>query len=319
MFFINLRKHVVALLALSILLPLSAFAGTDAIQDINKKPVLIDFDDVVEESSSAGPDEDQTAIRIAVAAMISPKDTYRYYVELLNLIGDDVGRKVTFIQKKTYGEVNQMLASNKLDLAFVCSGPYIFGKNDFGMEIIAVPVCHGKSVYYSYFIVSKTSGIDSFDGLKGKTFAFTDPLSNTGCLVPTYYLAKRNETPESYFGKTFFTHSHDNSIQAVADGIADGAAVDSLIFEFMQETNPHSTEKISVIEKSPPYGIPPIVVNPSMDPAMKKKLRTIFLSIHESPKGRFILKSLQIDRFVQGRDDAYDSVRELYNYLKPPQ
>ena len=34
-------------------------------------------------------------------------------------------------------------------------------------------------------------------------------------------LAKRGETPESFFGETFFTNSHDNSIKAVAEGLAD--------------------------------------------------------------------------------------------------
>ena len=84
-------------------------------------------------------------------------------------------------------------------------------------------------MYHSYFIVNTNSSIQSFDALKGKTFAFTDPHSNTGCLVPTYVLAKRGETPDSFFKEAFFNNSHDNSIKAVAQGLSDGAAVDSLI------------------------------------------------------------------------------------------
>jgi phosphonate transport system substrate-binding protein len=315
MFFIHVRGFVATLLTLNILM-VSVSSGTDTVQSADNEPVPIDFSDVVEENGRSGTDGDRPGIRIAVAAMISPKETYHYYIELLNHIGDSVGRNVLFTQKKTYAEVNRMLERKELDLAFVCSGPYVTGKKEFGMEILAVPVCHGKTVYYSYFIVSIDSGIDAFEDLKGKTFAFTDPLSNTGFLVPTYYLAQRDETPESYFGDTFFTHSHDNSIQAVAKGIADGAAVDSLIFDFMRGKKKHTIGKVRVIEKSPPYGIPPVVVHPSMDPAMKEKLQTLFLSIHESPEGQRLLANLQIDRFVEGHDDAYDSVRELLDFLE---
>lgn len=292
-----------------IALPISAEA-------MEKKPKRIDFNDVLPQKNQQMTDTARPVIRIAVAAMISPQYTYRYYIELLNLIGREINREVIFIQKKTYGEVNQMLKGKELDLAFVCSGPYVSGKEDFGMEIIAVPVCHGVTVYYSYFISSKTSGIEAVDDLKGKTFAFTDPLSNTGYLVPTYYLIKRNESPERFFGKTFFTHSHDNSIQAVANGVADGAAVDSLIFEFMLSQKLPDMKNVRVIEKSPPYGIPPIVVHPSMNQRLKNKLKAIFLSIHKTPEGKKILENLMIDRFIKGDDKMYDSVRELQNFLK---
>lgn len=228
-------------------------------------------------------------------------------------------RKVTFIQKKTYAQVNKMLKRKELDLAFVCSGPYVSGKKEFGAEILAVPVCHGKSVYYSYFITSRESGIRSFKEFQGKTFAFTDPLSNSGYMVPVYYLARQHETPEHYFKKTFFTHSHDNSIQAVANGLADGAAVDSLIYEFMQDTDPGLTAKIRIVNKSKPYGIPPVVTIPSMDPEVKAKLKQIFFTIHEDPRGKMILTNLQIDRFIQGDDANYETVRQLQNFLEQVQ
>jgi phosphonate transport system substrate-binding protein len=320
MFILNnrFRLSVIALFV-SAMLSSPVFAGDDNMKELKKEPVKIDFNEVVKGNGAQSKREYRFALKIAVAAMISPKYTYKYYVELLNLIGERMGQQVIFIQKKTYSQVNGMLKRKELDLAFVCSGPYVSGKENFGMEIIAVPVCHGKKVYYSYFITSRNSGIKSFDDFRGKTFAFTDPLSNTGFMVPSYYLARRNQTPESYFKKTFFTHSHDNSIQAVAHGLADGAAVDSLIFEFMQVRNPKLVAKTMIVDRSPPYGIPPVVVTPSMEPEIKEKLKQIFFSIHEDPKGKIILESLQIDRFVEGNDDDYNTVRELQNFLKSKQ
>jgi phosphonate transport system substrate-binding protein len=284
---------------------------------LKNKPLEIDFNDIVDDTGKPSKKTPCPQLKIAVAAMISPQDTYKYYAQLLNLIGDRMNRRVSFIQKKTYAEVNEMLKRKELDLAFVCSGPYVSGKKEFDLEILAVPVCHGKKVYHSYFIASKESSIRSFVDLRGKTFAFTDSLSNTGYMVPVFFLAKQDQTPEQYFKKTFFTHSHDNSIQAVANGLAEGAAVDSLIYDFMQKTDPDLTGKTRIIGKSSPFGIPPVVTISSLDPKIKAQLKQIFFSIHNDPEGKVILYKLQIDRFVEGNDADYDTVRQLQKFLKP--
>ena len=304
-------------LILSILLvPSMAFPGDSIMEALKKTPVRIDFNDVGEESGDEADTPGKSAMKIAVAAMISPKFTYKYYVELLNLIGERMEKQTVFVQKKTYAEVNALLKERKIDVAFVCSGPYVSGKREFGMEIIAVPVCHGKKVYYSYFIASKKSGITTFDDFKNKVFAFTDPLSNTGCMVPTYYLARRHEMPETFFKKTFFSHSHDNSILAVSEGLADGASVDSLIYDFLSVKRPDLTIKTIVVERSDPYGIPPVVVHPDMDTKTKEKLKELFLTIHRDPMGHACLENLQIDRFEEGYDADYDTVRALQIFLK---
>lgn len=310
------RSSLTALSLITVLFVSPAFAGQSITNALAQEPVKIDFNDIVKDTETPSNSAANSTLRIAVAAMISPKYTYKYYLELLHLIGTRMGREVEFVQKKTYAEVNEMLKQKQLDLAFICSGPYVTGRKDFGLEIIAVPVCHGEKVYYSYFITAQESGLKSFEDLRGKTFAFTDPLSNSGYMVPVYYLARRGETPEGYFEKTFFTHSHDNAIQAVANGLADGAAVDSLIFEFMRVQNPELTARIRIIDKSPPYGNPPVVVPPSTDPTIKLMLKKIFLSVHEDPQGKKILENLRIDRFVEGNDADYDMVLKLQDFLK---
>jgi phosphonate transport system substrate-binding protein len=310
----RLKCFFACMSAVAIMGTLSMTRASDSHAE-NNEPVRVDFNDVVTPRGYPDNNDRGTTLRIAVAAMTSPKSTHNAYVDLLNLIGEIAGRRVVFIQKKTYAAVNTLLLEKKLDLAFVCSGPYVQGHDEFGMEILVVPVCHGKRIYYSYFIASANGHIQNFDDLRGKTFAFTDPLSNTGCMVPTYVLAREGETPKHYFKKTFFTHSHDNSIRAVAHGLADGAAVDSLIYEYIQSKNPGLTSQTRVIKKSPPYGIPPVVVHPDLDPELKKKLKSIFLSIHENPTGRELLGTLQIDRFAEGHDEDYASVRELNRFL----
>ena len=276
MVLMNIRRCLVIFMLMIVFSVPHVFAEKEKLSVLDQEPVVVDFDDVVKDDGDQLKALNETALKIAVAAMISPKYTYQYYVELLNLIGEKMGREVVFVQKKTYADINAMLKKRELDVAFVCSGPYVAEKEDVGMEILAVPLCHGEKVYYSYFIASKDSGIESFKDLKGRTFAFTDPLSNTGCMVPTYYLAQKNETPGSFFQKTFFTYSHDNSIQAVAKGLADGAAVDSIIYEFIHSKSPQLTENIVIIGKSPPYGIPPVVVPSDMATRTERKVKNGF-------------------------------------------
>ncbi len=275
--------------------------------------VRVDTADVVTQSCCRDSQAayDKPTLRVAIAAMISPETTKKYYGELMREIGRRMGRRTVFLQRKTYAEVNELLEQKEVDVAFVCSGPYIEGKKRFGMEILAVPVVNGRSFYRSLTLVHKDSDFQTFEDLKGKRFAFTDPDSNTGHLVPRYMLAERGTTPESFFGETFFTNSHDNSIRAVATGLADGASVDSLVWYFMKAAKADIAEQTRIIYESPEYGIPPIVVHPGLSDEIKQQLKEIFLALDEDPKVLALMRELRIERFDTGRDSDYNTVRDM--------
>lgn len=274
---------------------------------------IVDFRDV------AGPSQDSSMkappLRVAVAAMISPETTQRYYEGLFRLLGERLGRETELVQRRSYAEVNGMVERREVDLAFVCAGPYVDGHARFGMEIVAVPMVGGETVYHSYTIVAADSPYRTFDDLRDRRFAFTDPKSNTGSLVPRYQLARRNETPETFFRETFFTYSHDTSIKAVADGLADGAAVDSLVWEFIEKTDPALRGRTRIVARSEPYGIPPLVVHPALDPEVKARLAEALLSIHRTAEGAAYLEQIHVDRFARGADSGYETVREMEKWI----
>lgn len=281
----------------------------------DEKVAYVDFTNTVNAGEvMRTPGEE--ALRIAVAAMVSPRETASYYDAMMKYVGKKLGSPVEMVQRKTYREVNLMLESRELDLAFVCSGPYVSGKRKFGMELLAAPMLYGNTTYRAYVIVHAQSGIEDFEGLRGRSFAFTDPASNTGRLVPVYMLSRMGETPESFFGKTVFTYSHDNSIKAVSKGFVDGASVDGLIWEYYRDKNPDFVRDTRVIHRSPPYGIPPVVVHPRASLDFKERLREVFLSMHEDPEGKAILQGLKIERFIVPEDSSYDSVREMQDWLE---
>jgi phosphonate transport system substrate-binding protein len=185
--------------------------------------VVVDFSKTVAVEQPGAHIMKNPTLNVAVAAMISPKETVAYYRQLLDYIGEKLGREVQFVQRKTYGEVNELLGIGQIDLAFICSGPYVTGKPIYGFELLATPEVQGSHFYQSYLIVNKASQFKSLEDLKGRIFAFTDPESNTGKLVPAYWLYEMGEQPETFFSKTIYTYSHDNSILAVAKALVDGA------------------------------------------------------------------------------------------------
>lgn len=258
----------------------------------------------------------ENRIRIALGGMITPKEGLAYYREFLDYLGKEIGKPVEYVDAEDYAEINKKLEQGELDAAFVCSGPYVDGKKKFGLEFIAAPQAYGEAVYYSYFIVPAKSPAKTLDDLKGKSFAFTDPLSNSGKLVPEYTLVRKGTTPERFFGKVSFSGSHDKSIKAVSEGLVGGAAVDSLIWEYKHQRFPEQTARTRIIFKSEPYAPPPFVVRPGLDPVIKEKLRQAVLNAHKTPEGEIILGKMMIDRFVPLKDSAYDSVRQIKPWVE---
>ncbi|MBL0224906.1 MAG: phosphate/phosphite/phosphonate ABC transporter substrate-binding protein [Geobacteraceae bacterium] len=254
-------------------------------------------------------------LRIGMGAMITPKEGFIYYRQLSEYIEKKLGHPVQLVDRGNYDEMNRLLETKEIDAAFVCAGPYVEGKERFGMELLAMPLVKGKPVYHSYIIVPAGSPAQKLEDLRGKTFAFTDPKSNSGKLVPTYLLAKMKETPQHFFGKVEFTYGHDKSIKAVAEGLVDGAAVDSLIWEYLALKHPDMAAKTRILLRSEPYGIPPVVVRPGLDAEKKKRLLQILLQVSDDEEGRQILKGMMIDRFVAGDDSNYDTIRGMNRWL----
>lgn len=254
---------------------------------------------------------DRPKLRVAVAAMISPKETAIYYQELIDYLAGKIGHEAELIQRKTYKEVNALLAKRLIDLAFICTGPFVTGADRYGIEAIATPIVRGQPFYHSYLIVNKDSELQSLADLKGRDFAFTDPESNSGALVPRYWLRQIGATPETFFHSFTYTYSHDNSIMAVAKDLVHGAAVDGHMWEYYQQRNPFYSSKTRVIKKSEPFGSPPLVVPKSLDPKMKMALKKMSLSMHEDPEGKRILDELMIDYFTAPESEWYTPVKAM--------
>jgi len=257
----------------------------------------------------------QKPIRIGVASMITPIETVKYYQDLVEYVSKKMDVPVEMIHRRTYEEMDRMLEKGEVDVAFICSAPYVRDKREFGVELLVVPVVNGSVFYHSYIIVHKDSNIRTFEDLKGKRFAFTDPRSNSGKLYAEYYLAKRGYTPEDFFGKYIYTYSHNKSVELVAKRIVDGASVESLVYNYMKTKGSPYPVQTKIIQESPPFGIVPVVVTKGVPTFLKEKLREVFLNMHRDPEGKKILDAMLIDRFAVVTDANYDSIREMESFV----
>lgn len=282
-------------------IPQTEIAGTVNLKDLQPLPTPEGYKEV--------------PLRVAVAAVISPKGTVESYSPFLSYLEKKLNRPVELIQRRTYLEINDLIEHGAVDFAFVCTSAYIQGHDTFGMELLVAPQVGGKTTYNSYLIVPASSNAQSMADLRGKVFAFTDPISLSGRVYPTYLVRQLGSTPEAFFARTFYTYSHDEAIRAVASGIADGANVDSLVYKYTIARDPPLAEKLKVIQRSPNFGIPPVVVSPLIRPQVKAELQSLFLEMADDPAAGDALASIGVERFVLIDDSAYDSVRALVGVI----
>lgn len=254
-----------------------------------------------------------TDLNFALAAMISPKETNQHYERLVQQLARKVGQPITLTHGRSYEHVNTLLRAGKLDMALVCTGGYLeLAASRPVTRILAVPRVRGKVTYRSLVIVRQESKARTFADLVGKRFAFTDPLSNTGCLYPLSLIRAQGTTKERFFSSHTFVGSHDRSIRAVQRGAQDAAAVDSLVFEYFKLRQPEAVKGLRVLHRSPEFGIPPVVAAPRSSAAQRRQWRRALLSLHEDKATRETLMQLEIERFVVPPENLYDGARKLW-------
>jgi len=248
--------------------------------------------------------------RVAVAAILSPQGNANSYHSLMSYLEDALGKPVRMVQRRTYQEINDLLGRNLVDMAFVCTGAFLEGRQKKEMELLVVPKISGKITYKALIIVAATSKLYTLADLRNTTFAFTDPLSNTGYIYPVSLFTSRGTPPEDFFGRTMFTYSHDRSILAVSSHVADAASVDNVVYAYAQERDPTLGKAIRIIWESEEFGMPPVVVPYGTSPEKKEALKKILLTMHTTPKGQAVLTELGVDQFVDPQINLYTNHRQ---------
>lgn len=308
-----MKNNNIILLILLVLL----YGCSGVSNDQSHKQSRFNFSDTIKIAEKVTEtDSSINELRIAIAAISSPRETFIYYNEMFKYIENETGMKVKMVQRKTYEEINQLAKSNQIDIAFVCSGGYVYGTMDSSFQLLAIPQRDGKRQYQAYIITHKNTGVTDLEDLRGKKFAFTDPLSTAGKLYPHKKLKEKGVLPCDFFSHTIYTYAHDNSIQLVAKQMVDGAAVNSLVFDYLAIFSPDRVKNIRIIDKSEWFAMPPIVVSSNVPVELKEKLKVLFLNIHKDEASKKVLEKLLVDKYVSASDTCFRSVRDMVDYIE---
>lgn len=252
-------------------------------------------------------------VRVSVAGMESPRDTYSAYSRLFEEVGRRLGTEVAFIQRQTYRETNDLLAAGDLDVALLCTGGYLELEHRApgAVEVVAVPIVKGLATFEALVIVPADGPAHELRDLAGKRFAYTDELSLSGHAYVIDALAGAGQDPHHFFSSTVYTHSHDRSITAVARGLVDGASVHALIYEQLLASDPALATRTRVIRRSPPFGMMPVVAAKRLPPELRARLREVLLGMQNDESGMAVLRALHFDRFGEAPPGIFDTAARV--------
>ena len=254
-------------------------------------------------------------VRFGLTAVVV-QENLQLYDRWAAYLGKHIDRPVQFVQARSYREIMGLLEAGGLDFAWICGYPFVQTRDPDFLQLLAVPVFQGAPLYRSYIIVNRDSPIASLADLEGRVFAFSDPDSNSGYLVPQAMLAQRGHRPESFFRLSFFTYSHAETIEAVAEGLADGGAVDSYIWEYLNKTRPDMIARTRVILRSETFGFPPLVARLGLDRDLRDRMAASLTGMEEDVEGRRLLAEFALDRFGRFPETLFDSIRRTADSLR---
>jgi phosphonate transport system substrate-binding protein len=202
--------------------------------------------------------------------------------------------------------------AEEADVAFMCAPSFVWLRDlrPPPVELLGVlPVFddernQGKPVYFCDVVVRNDAPIQAFSGLEGGTWAYNDACSLSGYYSLLDKLAE-SSADESFFDNIFCSGSHLNSIEAVLNGRADAAAIDSNVLGIRFREAPTLRKELRVVESWGPYPIQPVVVSSALRPDLKQRLRSAFLSTEQDQQTRRTLKQFGLSRFVAADPEDY--------------
>ncbi len=235
---------------------------------------------------------------------------------LAGYLTDQLGRPVRY-RDGDWQQAFQDIAAGRIHIGWICGRPYtrLVDETRAPIRLLAAPVMAGaryggRPIYFSDVIVRSDSRFRQFDDLRGGSWAYNEPGSQSGYHVTRYYLAKRGERGQ-FFGRVVASGAHLRSLTQVLDGTVDASAIDSTVLEWEMMRDPTLAERLRVIEVFGPSPIPPLVISAELPDGLAADIRSLLLNLHTTTVGQELLASGYLDRFVAVSDSDYDRIRQM--------
>jgi phosphonate transport system substrate-binding protein len=237
---------------------------------------------------------------------------FKVYAFIARYVGARLGVATELVVGSAYAEM-----AAGADVGFICSLPYVELKDRHGLDleplvapVLSGPRYGGRPIYYSDIIVHVDSPWQTFADLRGRSWAYNEPLSHSGYGIMRYRLVQLGES-RGYFGRVVEAGWHERAIRLVCSGEVDASAIDSQVLAVALRDQPSLAGRLRVIDTLGPSPIQPIVASPSLSAGLKADLRGVLAEMGEDPIAWDWLAHGFVERLVAVTDATYDVIRVM--------
>lgn len=232
-------------------------------------------------------------------------------------VTQEVGRRLGLATELVVETSYDGCREDRNEVCFVCSLPYVVFERE-GLspaEPVAAPVLtgeryRGRPIYFSDVIVHRDSSFRSFADLRGRSWAFNEPLSWSGYGITRYHLVRLGET-DGYFGEVVEAGFHEESIRLVAKGQVDASAIDSQVLGVAMRDDPELAESLRIADSLGPSTIQPVAVSKRVPLELRGAIVDVLLGMGDDPVCREHLAFGLVERFVPADASSYDDIRRM--------
>jgi phosphonate transport system substrate-binding protein len=233
---------------------------------------------------------------------------------MLAQLEKDLGVNVKHVTATDCRGTIEALKFNKAQIGWLGPKAYVEAANDnyANVEPVAqIQHANGSLGYRSCLIVHTDADIFNPEDMAGKTFAFNDPNSISGYLVPmTFFLTEMGIEPKTHFSKLTFSGSHEASILAVANKKVDIASTNLPDLQQLTREGKVPRRALRVIWVSKLIPNDPVVVRKDLPDSLRKAIQESLITMKTRQPAAFAEGGAWLGGFVPADDAKYQIVRE---------
>ena len=240
----------------------------------------------------------------------------RQYQVVVDYLEDRLDMEIELQVTNDYTAAIEAMRNKHIDMAWFGPFSYILAVEEAGAEAIVNGFRRDTKMatYKSIIITQADSGIKTLDNLKGRSFAFVDPASTSGHLIPRKMLIENGIDPDNDFSTIFYAGSHNAVGLAVKNGTVDAGAIGDTTYNRMSKEGQIDPGVSIIIFESPPIPGSPIAVRGDLSQDLKDKIQQALIEMDQQT----ILEVGgwgDIEKYVKVTDSDYDIIREVAKTL----
>lgn len=258
----------------------------------------------------------ENPIKMALVPSLDTKKLITTGEKLAELLEKETGLSYKISVPTSYAAVISAMGAGTVDIGWLSPLPYVIAHDKYGVEVALTTVRNKSTKYWSAVIVRSDSGIDNLKELKGKKFAYGDPVSTSGAIYPKHLIRANGFEPEDFFSDVIYAGAHDKVVLAVYNKQVDGGAIyageGSDAREKVVEMLPDVLKKTRVIARSVDIPNDTVSIRKDLPEEIVQKTIEGLKKVSESDEGKIAVMSMYgIDGFIDAKDSDYDSVRKV--------